>query len=201
MARTWQDTFLLFSFQLELRSNYCIRGITFFLLFLSQKNSYSDKMLCISAKICIQTCWLLIVAKVLDQTDQILPKNQKSIQGKIQEASRKYPYENCCFQMPQKPKAKCVLENAYLLSLWSFCTIKSFFIHATSFLRPNILDFSIAPLVRNDRASIEVQTRNIQGANTKISFSAGFGQQKWAEWAVCMPKLLKIFFCYPTKVR
>ena len=63
------------------------------------------------------------------------------------------------------------------------------------------MDFSIAPLVRNDRASIEVQTRNIQGANTKISFSAGFGQQKWAELAVCMPKFLKIFFYYPTKVR
>ena len=76
------------------------------------------------------------------------------------------------------------------------------FIHATtSFLRPNILEFSIAQLVRNDRASIEVQIRNIQGANTKISFLAGFGQQKWAEWAACMPKLLKIFFCYPTKVR
>ena len=114
-------------------------------------------MLCSSAKICIQTWWLLMAARVLDQTDQILAKNQKSIQGKIQEASRKYPYENCCFQMPQKPKAKCVLENAYLLSLWSFCTIKSFFIHATSFLRPNILDFSIAQLVRNNRASLDIQ--------------------------------------------
>ena len=50
-------------------------------------------MLHSSAKICIQTCWILIVAKVLDQTDQILAKNQKSIQGKIQEASRKCPYE------------------------------------------------------------------------------------------------------------
>ena len=98
------------------------QGHYFFLLFLSQKNSYPDKMLCISAKICIQTCWLLIVAKVLDQTDQILPKNQKSIQGKIHEAFRNYPYENCSFQMPQKPKAKCVFGNAYLLLFWFFCT-------------------------------------------------------------------------------
>ena len=87
-----------------------------------RKYNAPDKMLCSSAKICIQTCWLLIVAKVLDQTDLILAKNQKSIQGKIQEASRNYPYENCSFQMPQKPKAKCVFGNAYLLSFWFFCT-------------------------------------------------------------------------------
>ena len=36
-------------------------------------------------------------------------------------------------------------------------------------------------------------------ANTKISFPAWFGQQKWAEWAVCMPKLLKIFFAIPPR--
>ena len=59
---------------------------------------------------------MLNIDRILDQTDQILAKNQKSIQGKIQEASRNYPYENCSFQMPQKPKAKCVLGNAYLLS-------------------------------------------------------------------------------------
>jgi len=117
----------------------------------------------------------LIAAKVLDQTDQILVKNQKSIQGKIQEASHNYPYENCSFQMPQKPKAKCVFGNARYAIILIF--LYNLFIHATSFLRPNILDFSITQLVRNDRASIEVQIRNIQGANTKISFPAGFGQQ------------------------
>ena len=75
-----------------------------------RKYNAPDKMLCSSAKICIQTCWLLIVAKVLDQTDLILAKNQKSIQGKIQEASRNTPTKIAASKCPKNLKRNVCLE-------------------------------------------------------------------------------------------